>query len=472
MSYIAYEELLKPERFAKEKTNTEIENSLSSDKSRVIFSSAFRRLQQKAQVFGLEKNASVRSRLTHTLEVANTGSLLAKKIVNELIEKKQLDEKYRVPFIDITETCCLLHDIGNPPFGHFGEAAIQKWFSLNWKKTYIVSTGVDSPENDLSERYINDFIHFDGNPQGVRICLHLAGLPEDDEGVGLNLTYSQIISSIKYNANPDDVEKGKSKKAGYFHSEADKISKVKEYLKWDKRFPITFLMEAADDISYCISDIEDGIEKGVITPESFFAELRSSLKDFNPEEFDIPDFSSMKTKHDFFIFKIRLTRSLIQKASDVFLASQESISKGIMSDILDKDEQAKKILSALKSFSKIHLFRSREAEDIELAGYKIIFGLLECYLPLLELPKNKFDKLKLAIKNPNELKNEKLDIEWRLFNRLPKKQLDAYQLAISKINNDKWKEWYYRAHLIVDYIAGMTDNFALETYRLLNGITI
>ena len=210
MSEIDYDRIISTFRFKPEPSNVDIEISSSSDKSRVIFSSSFRRLQQKAQVFGLETNASVRSRLTHTLEVANTGGLIAKNVASVLIKKELLKENLRVPFIDLTETCCLLHDIGNPPFGHFGESAIQKWFSLYWKGIFRKSqkiTSKDHIKDILAKSWMNDFLHFDGNPQGVRIALSLQDIPDQYTGNGLNLSFSQILSSVKYIGYPDEINK-------------------------------------------------------------------------------------------------------------------------------------------------------------------------------------------------------------------------------------------------------------------------
>jgi len=479
MGPILYSKLFDSKRFSPEKTNVEVETSLSSDKSRVIFSSSFRRLQQKAQVFGLETNASVRSRLTHTLEVSNTGSLLAKKIADQLIKKGSLKEELRVPFIDITETCCLLHDIGNPPFGHFGEAAIKKWFDLNWINIYSKMSSKESSliEPELSNSLINDFLYFDGNPQGLRICLRLGGLPLDEDCVGLNLTFSQILASVKYNNNPDDVKNGKSSKAGFFHSEAKKIEEIKEFFDWPHRFPITYIMEAADDISYCLSDIEDGIEKGIITPAIFFEKLFSEeiIKNFNYKKFEVEE-TKKNTKHDFFIFKIKLCRSLINIASNLYIKNEDLIQKGCLKDLIKEDTDAYGILKALKNFSRKYLFRSKEAENIELAGYKIILGLLESFRPLLELSHEDFQDLVKAKRELTPLENKKLDMEWRLYNRLPDKHCIAYHNTITQMDlKDKtfcYLEWYNRAHLVVDYISGMTDTYALETYRLLNGITI
>ncbi|MBO9572119.1 MAG: dNTP triphosphohydrolase, partial [Chitinophagaceae bacterium] len=170
--------------------NRNLLEETASDRSRVIFSSSFRRLQQKAQVFSLETNAAVRSRLTHSLEVADYGRLIAQNVTNRLISNGMLDSALQIPFINIVETSCLLHDIGNLPFGHFGETAIQEWFSENWKEKYQTATSRENPDDQITD-WMNDFLEFDGNPQGFRIITLLQQPPVEISGTGLNLTMSQ-----------------------------------------------------------------------------------------------------------------------------------------------------------------------------------------------------------------------------------------------------------------------------------------
>jgi dGTPase len=168
---------------------------------------------------------------------------------------------------------------------------------------------------------------------------------------------------------------------------------------------------------------------------------------------------------------------MIEKVSDIYVNNQEHIANGNIGDLLDIDTESKAVLKALKTYSRKYLFRAPEAEEIELAGYKVIFGLLECFRPLLELDITKFALLLQADSDVNILSGKKLDIEWRLFNRLANKQVEAYKAAVDLIKSNEpedftEKEWFYRCHLIVDYVAGMTDNFALESYRILNGIEL
>lgn len=456
-----------------------LDEETASDRSRVIFSSSIRRLQQKAQVFSLETNASVRSRLTHSHEVADYGRLIAQKITSLLGD--ELEKNLQIPFINIVETACLLHDIGNPPFGHFGETAIQEWFDKNWEETFKRSTGESKIEEKASIRYlINDFKEFDGNPQGFRIITLLQQPPIPITGTGLNLTMSQLYAFLKYlrvaDNNPGE---GIRKKAGFFNSEAHIVSDIQRTLNHDKRFPLTYIMEAADDMSYCLSDIEDGIEKEIIVIDEFFRELKQQWNDITHRTelpFDLDKLDSYPPEEHFFLFKTYLARHLINYAADTYFKNHDKILKGEMGQLFEKDSDANNILEALKNVSRKKLFRSKEAENNELAGHAIIYGLLEKFAPLLELSKERFNLLIESRTKPKVLNKQRLDIQLRLFNRLPKKYVEAYQYCVQEKNvsvgDQTEKEWFYRAHLVVDFISGMTDLFALNLYRLLNGIQI
>lgn len=219
--------------------------SIESDKGRIINCSAFRRLQQKAQVFSLESNAAVRTRLTHSFEVAQVGRFIAQKILS-LFEEQGVKISWQTAFAFTTlvENACLLHDIGNPPFGHLGESAVQKWFT-----GYIKS-------NENRSKELNELKKFDGNAQGLRVVCFLSGSDQH----GLNLTYSTLLSMIKYPRLLKDDKKNKGIFIKDYHFLYKKSCKN---LRWKEGsvFPFAFLMNMADDISYAMSDIEDGIEK-------------------------------------------------------------------------------------------------------------------------------------------------------------------------------------------------------------------
>lgn len=440
---------------------------LASDRSRIVYSAAFRRLSKKAQVFSLESNAAVRTRITHSLEVSNVGRLIASAVTKKLFKD---DAEFQLAIIHAVESACLVHDIGNPPFGHFGEIAIQNWFKANWETCYTEAT-----EKDVDERIkilMEDFRHFDGNPQGLRILLRLK---RDKDQYSYNLTYTTILSFIKYVCSPSqkDVKNKLKKKAGYFESERKIVEDMKEFfhLEKDARYPLAYIMEAADDIAYCISDIEDGIEKEILKDKEFFSELRKEwrrkCKDKNK---NFPFAKREFQKKDFFYFKIKYTQQAIEKAANYFVKTLSELMKGKEPGLFPSACDEQLAFDSLKNVARKKLFRSPEAENAELAGLQIVTGLLEKFKPLLVCSTKQFDKLLKGRDDPSKVKG--LDIEWRLFNRLPPKHVEAYKDQLKEFKRKDFPEWYFRAHLIVDYISGMTDTFALEQYQLLSGIRI
>lgn len=453
---------------------TKLEESYS-DRSRIVFSSAFRRLQQKAQVFSLEKNTYVRSRMTHSIEVSDYGKGIATKIADKLLEERKLEQDEKNLFINIVENACYLHDIGNPPFGHFGESAIKNWFSTNWSE--ICEKALLKKEDKNLELLIKDFFEFDGNPQGFRIVTKLQGRPIKDVAAGLNLTFSQLYCFIKYIRSPkEDKGMGIMAKVGYFNSEQEVMDKVMVKIGHTKRYPLTYIMEAADDIAYCLSDIEDGLEKEILSEKSFMEELK--IQWYNLSKADKLPYG-LSFDNNYFHFKTTLARELIQAAADVYINEHSDILKGERDELLSlsSSPDAYNILEALKKVSRLLLFRSYEAEGKELAGYHIITNLLEKFRCVLELPNAKFQELLNGRLDPESCK--KLPIEWRLFNLLPKGYVEVYETELEKERKKDCTEdeltnleWFYRAHLIVDFISGMTDNYSLDVYRHLYGIEI
>jgi len=459
--------------------------STQSDRARLLYSAPFRRLQQKAQVFSLESNSAVRSRLTHSIEVSHIGRYITSKIQELIQDKKDDDVKgywnaNSLVISNIVENACLMHDIGNPPFGHFGEAAISEWFTSSHAENVLKeSLNLKKLNKNHKEVCLSDFQSFDGNPQGFRLITKLQG---DDGKTGLNLTYTQLAAFLKYTSSPLNKDKNEPfrKKAGFFSTEKDIIDGAWEALGMGKntRHPLSFIMEASDDISYCISDIEDGIEKRIISEEFFFTNFNERLLKLNDalekkkSDHSISDELIKLKKHasavsEFMMFKTTLSNLLVDNVAYLFVDDYDTFMNcSRTQEIIHKDTEAFKILKILKDFSSDYLFSSKEAETMELSGYAVISGLLEVYSKLLQLPRDKFS---LIVDNEDIRKN-KLDIHKRLFNRLPATYVNSYIKCSERVKDDK--EWNLRAHLIVDFISGMTDNFSLETYKMLKGIRV
>jgi dGTPase len=400
-----------------------------SDKGRVINSASFRRLQQKAQVFPLEPNASVRTRLTHSIEVSQIGRHIAQNII-ELFGATDSEYSKYAAFVNTIETACLLHDIGNPPFGHLGESAIKEWFS---------------DKNNNCQ--IPDLINFDGNPQGFRLISFLAG----NDITGFNLTCTLLLSTVKY---PWGVnEKPNGKKIGIFDSELETYKKACDSISWEvgKKFPFLRLMDVADEIAYSMSDLEDGLEKEIIDLE----DLEIEFKEYKFK-------SNEHVLKPFLDFKIYVINKAVLEAADNFFKNTESIMNGEDVDLIPDQSDIGKLLKKVSNFARAKIYSHNDAEQVELAGRSVIKGLLNHFGELLKLKKEQFEKL---IDNDIKyIKSNNLDFQIRLFRRLPKSYIAKYKQRPDLDEN------YRRAHLIVDFISGMTDDFALETYQILEGI--
>ena len=443
--------------------------SFYSDRTRILYCSAFRRLQQKAQVFSMETNSSVRSRLTHSLEVSDLGRKLANDIAYKLKNNGWLTDTNIPVVVAIVENACLLHDIGNPPFGHFGESAIQDWAIHKAARTV--------PENvryeGLLETLMQDFVEFDGNPQGFRTVTKLY---TDFGSKGLDLTCATLLCGLKYARTTGEPKgKGIMKKAGFFRTEEALVAEILDAAQMGphRRYPLTYIMEAADDIAYCMSDIADGIEKRILTEEEFVATFARKWREKYPGDSmpkEITDFQkNPRNAHgfnrDFSIpWSTRATREVVQ----TYMERHEEIFAGTADALVSDEKPMGKILATISAVCGELLYPSIEAESIELTGYAVITGILRHYERLLKLEFKDFQRL---------LNGERkgLAVEARLYNRIGVRCVEAYRYALAELRDDPdfaQKEWWLRVHLLIDHISSMTDAFALETYQMLEGIAL
>lgn len=462
----------------------DIETTVESDRGRIFSSAAFRRLQKRTQVFALELNASIRSRLTHSLEVAQNARYIAKTILEEL-KKNNLKtyglEDMENAFISTSEMTSLIHDIGNPPFGHFAEETINKWLKINVLPKLATFTTTTKEAEDLKNLLAKDICNYDGNAQAIRIITKLQRL---------NLSYFQIIAVLKYTRGAfedkpksDDPLNYIKKKPGFYYSEKDLVEKIQTTLniKAGHRFPITYIMEAADDISYLTADLEDSVEKGILSLDDVYTIIKAECQK-QDEEFllEIIEKQYEKAKKNeepyqfnmFFTFlRVTLVTNFVKHVSVVFMQNHQSIFEGSFNcALLEYDKQSKyyKALKVLQDISKKYIYQNREVQTLELQAYTIVNSLFDIYKPLLELETHDFAEL---------LKDEKIDcfVSIRLIKRISSKQIVAYKNDIEKLNKDNIEEFnilefYYRVRLIIDYISGMTDDFALEEYQILSAI--
>lgn len=410
------------------------------DYDRVVFSSPFRKLQNKTQVFPLPGAFFVHNRLTHSLEVASVGRSLGKSVGERLAEKhkdlfsKTSDDFYRFELSDVIQTACLAHDIGNPPFGHFGEEAIRTFFSELFDK---------SGDLGLSENQIRDFVKFEGNANAFRILTTLFGK------AGLRLTYTTLASVVKYPCSSlSGFNKAalNTKKSGFMNAELNHYALVAQELEIPganevyARHPYVFLVEAADDICYRIIDLEDAFKLNVIHFSEVLELLlplfeTSSQKDYITKKLDtIPD-----DEQKLSLLRALLINHLTQLCTDVFMAHEEALLAGTLNtslvNLLEKPlrDQLKKV----DDFSVNRIYNHHSVIEKELSGYHVIYGLLQDFTHAVLHPETeKSRKVMCLLPNFKELSGST----------------------------------YPDLLLVIDYISQMTDDFALDLYKKIRGI--
>ena len=410
------------------------------DFDRIIFSSEFRSLQDKTQVIPLSETDFVHTRLTHSLEVSVVGRTLGRRVGKVLLERHTnlVDLGYTFnDFGAIVAAASVMHDIGNPPFGHSGEKAIGEYFKSGNGAKY---------KDQLAAKEYQDLIDFEGNANGFKI------LTENREGIsgGLRLSYATLGAFLKY---PKESLPKKptnhivDKKYGFFQSEKEAFLEVVADLGMKEkstenssyfRHPLAYLVEAADDICYTIIDFEDGINLGLIEEEFALEYLIKLVKD----TIDIKKYHSLQHKKDRVSYLRALSIGvLINEAVDIFLANEEKILVGNFERyLLDKCKYEAQINDIIKlSISKI--YQSKEVVEKEVAGFRIIADLLDVFI--------------------NALNNQHVGIASNFDSLILKLLPQEYQIKSTSL--------YERIMSICSYVSGMSDGFAIRLYKKLTG---
>lgn len=431
-------------------------NEFDKDYSRIISSSSFRRLQDKTQVYPLKRGDFVRTRLTHSLEVSHIASSIGKSI-----EKYMQREDQKMS--SLLAVAGLIHDLGNPPFGHSGEYIIQDFF-----KDYLKKTGYSNILTDVQKE---DLLYFDGNVQTFRILRKLQYLGDKDS---YNLTYATLAAIIKYptdslNGNKKDEGKLIERKFGYFESEKNDYNKISEEMGIKgMRHPITFLLEAADDIAYCVADIEDGVQKKFITLQDLkntlkktakktheTQELMEKIKEYEEKNKGIEN-SSLFEKIVVQKVKIYIQGKMIQEVIKSFIKNEKLILKGDFNRELLDDGPHKDIKDSLKILAKNKIFQSKERIFTDILASKVLRKLLDTFVEGMIDWLNNGENASLTSKNIKVLISENYIIN--------------YESELRECKN-KEEEIYTTLKLCIDFISGMTDQFAVDLYKKLQGIS-
>ncbi|MEI3069289.1 MAG: dNTP triphosphohydrolase [Prevotella sp.] len=440
-----WKQLISNKRFGQEHKHAERHDDRSEfkrDYDRLIFSSAFRRLQNKTQVFPLPGSIFVHNRLTHSLEVASVGMSIGNDISRWVIQKQpDLKDTLVEEIGTIVSAACLAHDLGNPPFGHSGEKAIQTFFSEG--------PGLKIKPM-VSSEFWDDITHFEGNANAFRILTHrFKGRRQG----GFVMTYSMLASIVKYPFASSLA--GNHGKFGFFASEAESYKKIAdelgiscksapgEPLKY-ARHPLVYMVEAADDICYEIMDIEDSHKLKILS----YAETEHLLLSFFDEDIQqkirqrIIDEELTDENEKVVYMRASVIGKLENECVAAFLAYEEEILAGTFEgSLIDHiSERQKKAYQECEKISYSKIYQSKPVLDIELSGYQIMATLMKVFIE--------------AAVNPS---------------RFYSKQLLRRVSSQYDIENENLEE---RIMAVLDYISGMTDIYALDIYQKINGISL
>lgn len=418
-------------------THKDDRTEFQRDYDRLIFSAPFRRLQNKTQVFPLPGSIFVHNRLTHSLEVSCVGRSLGDNVAKELIHRHpELAGTHVEEIGAIVSAACLAHDLGNPPFGHSGEQAISTYFSEGNGRHL---------REQLSEAEWNDIIHFEGNANAFRLLTHqFCGRRRG----GFVMTYSTLASIVKYPFSSSLA--GNKSKFGFFLSEeADyvriatelglhRLSAEGEPLRY-ARHPLVYLVEAADDICYQLMDIEDAHKLKLLTTD----ETKQLFLNFLTEERRqraLKVFEAVSdTNEQIAYLRSTIVGCLIGECVRVFMEHEDELLAGTFEGTLIK-RMSPTLCEAYRTCSHTavqRIYRSRDVVDIELAGYRVISTLIDLMIEAVTHPEKAYSRL--------------------LIDRVSSQyHMDAPTL-------------YGRIQAVLDYISGMTDIFALDLYRKING---
>lgn len=431
-----WDRLLSTKRFGPEPSNSAAipdRSPFEIDYDRIVFSRAFRRMGRKTQVHPLAENDHVHNRLTHSIEVASLGRSLGLKAGGWLVAENHITESQKTDLATITQAACLAHDIGNPPFGHAGEFAIRDWFGKN-KDQLNTTQGVET----FDKKEFQDFLLFEGNAQAFRLTTALEGYGYDGKPGGMRLTYATLATLIKYPWDSSDTRAETKQKHNAHQTEIEDLSLIFTELGLTHpdtssfiRHPLSYLMEAADDIAYGVMDIEDAVEMGSISTNQAIKLLAPLTQK--------PDYCSSLPST-----RARAITHLISHATEAFTSRYQDIKDGTfeggLTDNLN-DAGLTASLAEVKTLSRELIYTHRRKVELEIAAHNILGNILTHTTRAV-------DDVLLgpSVKQPFYSKQ-----------------------VLTLINleaGDVLKQSRYQSYMqILDYISGMTDDYATRLSR-------
>jgi dGTPase len=446
----------------------DLRTEFEKDYHRIIGSASFRRLQDKTQVFPLDRSDFIRTRLTHSLEVSSFAKSLGQNISEEILQNirdRSFLPSYKADVCDILQCAGLLHDIGNPPFGHFGETAIREWFlrnmkTLTWKGQPL--TEVLTPQMQA------DFYHFEGNTQALRLVTKLHYLVDAH---GMNLTKGLLGTIIKYPVSSLEINKKsgdiRTKKMGYYYADREIFQEIQTSTGTNgKRHPLAFVLEAADDIAYKTADIEDAFKKDCISYEQLVLEL----KDYCPEQQD----DAYRKMVDLLTYRYRRAQEkgmdhpkanaiqnwvvqvqgqMIRSATAGFVEHYEEIMAGTYKKDLFAGMPGTLMMEALGDIAFRYAFEMPAILKLEIGAAAIFDFLLEKFVDAA------------IVYDTDE---PKTSVQEKMIRLLSDNYKAIYHIYAEK--EDEVGRLYLRLLLVTDEICGMTDTYAKELYQELSGI--
>ncbi|HHW76289.1 MAG TPA: deoxyguanosinetriphosphate triphosphohydrolase [Xanthomonadaceae bacterium] len=428
--------------------DNEARTDFQRDFDRIVFSSAFRRLQDKTQVFPLSQSDYVRTRLTHSLEVSSVGRSLGTMVGDSVIRRHALKGVYPQDFGAVVAAACLAHDIGNPPFGHAGEDAIRLWFTAS-------ATGRAVLER-LTEPQRQDFLRFEGNAQGFRI---ITRLQSPDNPGGMQLTCATLGTFTKYpraSSLPTDPPPGIAfKKFGFYQDDGALFAEVAGQLglepaqpgAWN-RHPLAWLVEAADDICYRIIDVEDAFRLQQLR----FEDVRDLLLPLTGE----PDRAQRKLdritrpKERIEYLRAKTIGAIIEQVHQRFMENEDTILAGDFTEELLDVIPAAGAMRALKECGENQVYVSKPVVEVEAAGFEVLGGLLEAFVTTVN---------DIATNGSNASPKSRM-----LIHLIPEQFAGPGRQPIAEL--------YRRVLAITDFVSGMTDSYAVALFKKLTGISL